>query len=39
MGVRNGEELIKNYNVKDSSFIPAVQAFFPNDHDCYRSTK
>ena len=35
MGVRMARDLIKNYNVKGFKFHPTVQAFFPNDSDCY----
>jgi len=35
MGVRMARNLIKNYNVKGFKFHPTVQAFYPNDHDCY----
>ena len=35
MGVRMARDLIENYKVKGFKFHPTVQAFFPNDHDCY----
>ena len=35
MGVRMARDLIEKYDVKGFKFHPTVQAFFPNDHDCY----
>ncbi len=35
MGVRMARDLIEKYKVKGFKFHPTVQAFFPNDHDCY----
>ncbi len=35
MGVRMARDLIEKYHVKGFKFHPTVQAFFPNDHDCY----
>ena len=35
MGVREARRLIRDYGVKGFKFHPIVQAFFPNDRDCY----
>jgi uncharacterized protein len=35
MGVREARRLIKDFGVKGFKFHPTVQAFFPNDRDCY----
>ena len=34
-GVREARRLIRDFGVKGFKFHPTVQAFFPNDHDCY----
>lgn len=35
MGVREARRLIKDFGVKGFKFHPSVQAFYPNDPDCY----
>ncbi len=35
MGVREARRLIKDFGVRGFKFHPNVQAFFPNDRDCY----
>jgi predicted TIM-barrel fold metal-dependent hydrolase len=35
MGVREARRLIKDFGVKGFKFHPTVQAFFPDDRDCY----
>jgi len=35
MGVREARRLIEHFGVKGFKFHPTVQAFYPNDHDCY----
>jgi len=34
-GVREARRLIRDFGVKGFKFHPTVQAFFPNDRDCY----
>ena len=35
MGVREARRLIKDFGVRGFKFHPTVQAFYPNDRDCY----
>jgi len=35
MGVREARRLIEKFGVKGFKFHPTVQAFYPNDRDCY----
>ena len=35
MGVREARRLIKDFGVRGFKFHPNVQAFYPNDRDCY----